>query len=186
MKYKVINICRPSIIFGYPGIGKSTLAKEDNRFIDLESSVFKYPNGERDTNWYIVYSEMAAHIARQNRVVLMSTHPWTRDYFDQELRKGNFNDIQFAICYPDIHRKEEWIDRIENRYKEDPSDKNFTALKKVREDFEEDISILMNDTRFHKIELKNLVDRNNKLHPFDLKESLETVLNLYKLEEYDT
>ena len=51
------------IIIGYQGIGKSTLAGKDNKFIDLESGNF-WVNGERVENWYIPYCQIAEHLSK--------------------------------------------------------------------------------------------------------------------------
>ena len=145
------------IVFGYPGIGKSTLARNCKDFIDLESSVFKI-DGERDPNWFKVYINMALHIADQNRIVLMSTHPWTRDYLYDKYEEdiGLKNDIPAMIVYPDISLKEDWIYKCSSRYEEDPSPKNLTALKKVENDFEKDIIGLESDNRFMHLVLKKI------------------------------
>lgn len=42
------------IVCGYPCIGKSTVAKQDPMFIDLESSYFKI-EGRDNTGWYENY-----------------------------------------------------------------------------------------------------------------------------------
>lgn len=139
-----------AIIFGYPGIGKSTLARNCKDFIDLESSVFKI-NGERDPNWYKVYVDMAIHIANQDRIVFMSTHPWTRDYI---ATKENL-DIPVLIVYPSIDLKDFWNLKVSIRYTNDPNQKNLTAMNKVKNDYDKDIKGLEADTRFHHLVLKD-------------------------------
>lgn len=143
-----------AIIFGYPGIGKSTLARNCKDFIDLESSVFKI-DGERDPDWFKVYVNMAIHIADQGRIVFMSTHPWTRDYIINKLEVDNRDDIPVAIVYPDLSLKDFWLDKVSIRYNDNPSSKNLTALNKVKNDFEEDIRGLEADTRFPHIILSS-------------------------------
>ena len=49
------------IIFGYQGIGKSTLANRniDTIFIDLESSMFRTPmHPERSEDWFQAYGNI--------------------------------------------------------------------------------------------------------------------------------
>lgn len=147
-----------AIVFGYPGIGKSTLAKNSKNFIDLESSVFKI-NGERDSNWFKVYVNMALHIADQDRIVFMSTHPWTRDYLYNIYEAGNNfykYEIPAMIVYPDISLKDFWLYKLEDRYEEDQSPKNLTALNKVKNNFEKDIMDLESDNRFMHLVLKDV------------------------------
>ena len=52
------------IVIGYQGIGKSTLVKECNSYIDFESSNFKI-NGERPEGWEQMYCEAALDLSRQ-------------------------------------------------------------------------------------------------------------------------
>ena len=52
------------IISGYQGIGKSTLAKNSNKYIDLESGNF-WIDGERQENWYKIYCKIAAHLSNK-------------------------------------------------------------------------------------------------------------------------
>ena len=55
---------RGAIISGYQGIGKSTLSKAGNGYIDLESGNF-FADGYRADDWYVVYSQIAIHLAEQ-------------------------------------------------------------------------------------------------------------------------
>ena len=142
-----------AIIFGYPGIGKSTLARNNKDFIDLESSVFKI-DGVRDPNWYKVYVDMAIHIADSGRIVFMSTHPLTRDYILGRLEEKGIKDIDVLLVYPDISLKDFWVQKVSSRYEDNPSSKNLTALNKVKNDFEEDIKGLEQDTRFEHLVFK--------------------------------
>ena len=61
------------IICGYPCIGKSTLAKTDLRFVDLESSNFKIPGDNTDA-WAERYCKVAIDLHHQGYVVFVSTH----------------------------------------------------------------------------------------------------------------
>lgn len=66
------------IIIGYPGIGKSTLAGKDHKFIDLESSNFKIED-ERSEDWYKVYCKVAEDLSRQGYIVFVSSHLAVRE-----------------------------------------------------------------------------------------------------------
>ena len=162
------------IIFGYPGIGKSTLARNSKNFIDLESSVFKI-DGERDPDWFKVYVNMALHIADQERIVFMSTHPWTRDYLYDIYEADNAlkQEIPAMIVYPDISLKDFWLYKVETRYEKDKSSKNLAALLKVKNDYERDIIDLESDDRFMHLVIKD------KLYKLD--DEIEDTLFKYSL-----
>ena len=59
------------IVIGYQGVGKSTLAGKDYRFIDLESGCFWVdgPNGERvrADDWYKAYCQVAVDLSDQGQ-----------------------------------------------------------------------------------------------------------------------
>ena len=61
------------IYSGYQGIGKSTLCKNDRRFIDLESSNF-FIDGKRDENWYKVYANIAKDLSDSGFNVFIASH----------------------------------------------------------------------------------------------------------------
>ena len=120
--------------------------------------------GGVDPNWFKVYVNMAIHIANQERIVFMSTHPWTRDY----IADMKDLDIPVLIVYPDISLKDFWDYKVSIRYTLDPTEKNLTALDKVKSDYEKDIKGLEADTRFPHLVLK---DQKYKLDD-DIKEYL--------------
>ena len=72
------------IIIGYQGIGKSTLAKNSLKYIDLESGNF-WINGERDEQWYKPYCNIANHLSAQGYTVFTSSHKEVRE----ELKNSN-------------------------------------------------------------------------------------------------
>lgn len=53
------------IICGFPGVGKSTMAKF-SQWVDLESTPFK-------KNW-LLYAEVAKHMSDNGYTVMVSTH----------------------------------------------------------------------------------------------------------------
>ena len=65
------------IVIGYQGIGKSTLANKDLRFIDLESGNF-WVDGKRADDWYKPYCQIAEHLSRQGYIVFTSSHEVVR------------------------------------------------------------------------------------------------------------
>ena len=65
------------IVIGYQGIGKSTLAARNLKYIDLESSNFWFDDPEtkqrvRHSNWYEMYFNVAEDLSRQGYVVFVS------------------------------------------------------------------------------------------------------------------
>ena len=61
------------IIAGYPGVGKSTWAKENPNVIDWESSVFSV-DGKKVDDWEKIYVEQAINLSNAGYIVLTSTH----------------------------------------------------------------------------------------------------------------
>lgn len=122
------------IIIGYTGIGKSTLARRNPRFVDLESSCF-FVNENRAENWYITYCQLAEHLSEQGKIVFVSSHKDVQGY----LRLSN----ETIVCvFPDISLKDEWVNKLRERYFSDKSEKNLKAYKRARDHFEEDIEAL--------------------------------------------
>lgn len=62
------------IICGFPGTGKSTMAKF-SRWVDLESTPFK-------KNW-LLYAEVAKHMSDNGYTVMISTHKEVLDALEQ-------------------------------------------------------------------------------------------------------
>lgn len=134
------------IIFGYQGIGKSTLtSKMDSFCIDLESSNF-YVDGVRDPNWYKVYCQIAINLHKQGYTVFMSAHKVVRDYM-YEIVNGTNLYKYVCIIHPDLRLKDEWIKKLEDRYNDTQKDKDYRAWKNAEVSYEENISELM-DSKF--------------------------------------
>ena len=119
------------IVIGYQGIGKSTLARTQKGFIDLESSNFAY-NGKKPGDWHIYYCQTAEHLSQQGYVVMVSSHEPVRKWF----RKSDERAI--AIC-PDKTLKAEWICRLETRYCKTLTNKDFRALENAKYRYDENI-----------------------------------------------
>lgn len=137
------------ILLGYPGVGKTTLAKESCLMTDLESSWF-FVNGKRFEGWEEVYLTIATGLAIQGRLVLCPTHP--------AIRQGLWSQEDFAkiLVYPALHLKEKWLERIQFRLRNDPSEKNLRALDRVFKFYDQDISDLKKDTHFLHIEIQSM------------------------------
>ena len=115
------------IVMGYPGIGKTTYAKEDKSFaIDLESSLF--PDKEQ-------YVDVAINLEAQGYIVFVSCHDEVCDL----LIKKALPEVELAICYPSPELLLEWDVRLRKRVIFDPSEKNKAAYQRFGEHFLDDI-----------------------------------------------
>lgn len=119
------------IVIGYPGIGKSTLAGRDNKYIDLESGCF-WVNDKRADDWYAAYCQVAEHLSRQGYIVFVSSHEVVR----KQLVKST-EDV--AVVYPALELRDEWIDRLEHRYQESGLKKDYKALMNAKDRYNDNI-----------------------------------------------
>lgn len=124
------------IIIGYQGVGKSTLAKQELKYIDLESGNFWY-NGVRPVDWYIYYCQIAEHLSQQGYNVCVSSHKIVRDYL-----KSNTSEIIVCI-YPSILLADEWKEKLKQRYNQSHLEKDYKAWKNAEDKYHENISELM-------------------------------------------
>lgn len=122
------------IISGYQGIGKSTLAGTNN-CIDLESGNF-WIDGVRSEDWYKPYCKIANHLSEQGYIVFVSSHEIVR----KELEKSN--EFVCVVC-PSINLKEQWIEKLRNRYQATKLEKDFKALANAEDRYEENINELI-------------------------------------------
>lgn len=122
------------IVIGYQGIGKSTLAGRNNRFIDLESGNF-WVDGKRADDWYKPYCQIAEHLSQQGYIVFTSSHEVVRKQLENSCEA-------VAIVYPSIELKDEWIAKLEKRYEETGLDKDYKALMNAKDRYEENIKEL--------------------------------------------
>lgn len=120
------------IVIGYQGIGKSTLVKENNSFIDFESSNFKI-NGKRPEGWEQMYCEAAMDLSRQGHTVFMASHKCIRDYLSK------CSDEVVIIIAPSLELKDQWLKKLRNRYKETGLEKDRLALLNAEDCFDENI-----------------------------------------------
>ena len=134
------------IYIGYQGIGKSTICKKIDKCIDLESSNFRV-DGKRDSDWYKVYANIAKDLSDQGKIVFTSAHMELRNYFNEQC-------IEYTVIYPSENLKEEWIKKLEERYKLEPTQKNMNALLRARTHYCSDILDFMEEK--NRIEIKNI------------------------------
>lgn len=122
------------IVVGYQGIGKSTLAGKHN-CIDLESGNF-WVNGERSSDWYKAYCQIAIHLSEQGYTVFTSSHQVVREQLENCTEK-------VVVIFPSLDLKEEWIKKLYCRWSETKLDKDFKALANAQDRYNENIAELM-------------------------------------------
>lgn len=144
------------IIVGYQGIGKSTLAKNSYKYIDLESGNF-WIDGVRHDDWYKAYCKIAAHLSAQGHTVLVSSHYVVRE----ELKKYS---EEVKCCFPSVDLQEEWIKKLEDRYNESKLEKDFKAWQNAYNSYFENIYDLM-ESGFDNIIIRSM--------DYDLRELIE-------------
>ena len=124
------------IIIGYQGIGKSTLANKDDKFIDLESGSFWLTNTDgsryRYDNWYEMYCNVAEHLSQQGYIVFISSHEVVRNRLKQSKER-------VFTLYPDVSLKDQWIKKLTKRYNNSRLDKDYRALMNAIDRYEENI-----------------------------------------------
>lgn len=124
------------IVIGYQGIGKSTIAGRNNKFIDLESGNF-WVDGKRADDWYKPYCNIAEHLSQQGYIVFISSHEVVR----KQLLDSN---EVVVLAFPSIELKDEWIAKLEKRYEESGLEKDYKALMNAKDRYEENIKELYN------------------------------------------
>lgn len=147
------------IVIGYQGIGKSTLASKDLKFIDLESSSF-FVDGKRDDNWYKIYCNIAERLSKEGYTVFTSSHEVVRN----ELKKSSEKVI---CCVPAINLKDLWIIKLAKRYKESNLEKDYKAYMNAKCCYEENIKEIM-DSGFKTIVITNMNYDLSKLISYEL------------------
>lgn len=162
------NRCNHYIIIGFPGVGKTTMCKENLDCIDLESSAF-IVEGKRHENWYKEYVNTAIYLSK-NHHVFVSSHDVVQDYLEEK----RFSSMPtMIIVYPDKSLKDEWLKRLENRYKTEDlldrlnrqyinnSDKNKRALEYVEKNWDSCIEAIEKRQYFYKLKISSIDQANN-------------------------
>lgn len=134
------------IVVGYQGIGKSTLAGRDHKYIDLESGNF-FINGKRANDWYKPYCKIAEHLSEQGYIVFVSSHEVVRQYLVENSKE------RVVLVYPSIGLMNRWIDKLEKRYAKSGLDKDYKALMNAKDKYIENIRELQESCIEHKLEI---------------------------------
>ena len=127
------------IIIGFPGIGKSTLAYNNDKFVDLESSYFKTPD-VRNEDWVIEYCKLAEFLSKNGSILFISSHKVVRDY----IAKMRTNEL-VACVFPSKRLREQWVKKLEERYMNSGLDKDYRAFIRARDYYDDDIRELYSD-----------------------------------------
>lgn len=119
------------IVIGYQGIGKSTLAGYEGRYIDLESGNF-WVDGERADDWYKPYCQIAEHLSQQGYIVFTSSHEVVRKQLES-------SEEYVLLVYPSVELKDQWIAKLERRYERTGLEKDYKALMNAKDRYEDNI-----------------------------------------------
>ena len=147
-----------TIYICYQGVGKSSTVNECDFFIDLESSNFKDENGYRTDDWYVYYVNIAFDLASQGYSVFVSSYDVVRRQISY-MKDKYYPNVRVAIVYPTIDIKDEWIERLEKRYDENPTEKNRVAYLNAKDRFDENIAEMERDADdfgFDKVEIDKI------------------------------
>lgn len=134
------------IVVGYQGIGKSTLAGRDYKYIDLESGNF-WIDGRRADDWYKPYCKIAEYLSEQGYIVFVSSHEVVRQYLVENSRE------LVVLVYPSIELKEAWINKLEKRYIKSGLEKDYKALTNAKYSYVENIKELQESCIEYKLEI---------------------------------
>ena len=145
------------IVIGYPGVGKSTVAKRNDVYVDFDSSMFPKKDG-----WEEEYVNNAIGLSKQGHIVFVSAHKKVQDLlFDCGER--------VVVVYPSLTLHDFWIDKLRDRYEITHSESDKRALMRCVCHYCEDI-LELEDSKFEtKIELK-------RANEYDLEVELEEAL----------
>lgn len=140
------------IICGYQGIGKSSASNTKYGIIDFESSLFKDDTNRRNDNWYITYTKQAIALSEQGYIPLLSSHKVVRTALHDYAKRG-LNRVTTIAPSPNLYDK--WIDRLEKRYNENPTNKNYIAYVNAKDHMQEDVVDMASEPYFSHIYLND-------------------------------
>lgn len=141
------------VLLGYPGIGKTTLAKKCP-IIDLDSSRFF-----GKSNWVEKYCAFIKGFNEEGINVFASCHKKVRE----ELKRMG---IDYVVVIPSMALRDQWVGKLAKRYFTSEEDADFRAWHRATIDFEADIEDLMEEDKKLVIEAMD----------YDLEEMLKCLL----------
>ena len=131
------------IFIGYQGIGKSTIAQNNDHYVDLESGCF-WHNGKRAIDWFISYCKIAEHLSKQGYVVFVSSHAEVR-----ECLKSSKESV-IAIV-PSAKLKDQWIEKLKLRWEDSQLGKDMKAYLNAKDRYIENLREIKKDVEFIEI-----------------------------------
>lgn len=129
------------IVIGYPGVGKTTVSKLSEKFIDYDSSMFP-----KDEGWEESYVKNVKALSDQGYIVFIGSHKKVQDLLI------DYKD-EVIIVYPAIGMRHSWIRKLSERYDKTHFESDKRALERCVECFSFDIA-RMSTLPFKKIELR--------------------------------
>ena len=91
-----------------------------------------------------MYCQTAFNIARQGRLVLLSSHAAVREY----LRENKPFGLGLVVCYPAAELREKWIEKLESRFRRSDDPKDYRALVNAECRYSESIKELSEEKGF--------------------------------------
>ena len=122
------------IVIGYQGIGKSTVTKQLDNCLDLESSMMKI-NGQCEEDWFIPYGQIALDLSRQENIVFTASHR----IFLEWLKENRKEDDRILCIIPSLKLKDLWIEKLEARWKQTNLIKDKLAFQNAEECYDANI-----------------------------------------------
>lgn len=122
-----MRIKKGFIIVGFPGIGKSTLAKNIDNVIDLESSWFSKVEG-----WANTYCTVANELCAEGFIVCVSSHAEVRKALVEQY--AQYQNL-IVLIYPSVCLYYDWIIKLEDRYNNTGLEKDARALNYMRNNY---------------------------------------------------
>lgn len=158
------------VFCGYPGVGKSSIAGQyvfckddgyDHPIIDLETSNMRGYCGSRPENWVVIYCNYVEDLVNQGYYVMTSTH--------KDVRKElEYRGIEYVNVFPSLNIKQWWLDRLQQRWIDEPSDKNKAAYDRAMEWYEHDIEDLMYNDRWISIGIERRYDMRGLMDEYEI------------------
>ena len=127
------------IVITYPGAGKTINAhnKERTNEIDLNCSLFYKENNK---NWFVGYCNFAIYLSNKGNTVYVSSHTEVINYLITN--KSKINDNKLYIIYPSLSIKQEWINKLKDRYLETEYIEDYYTYNYVNRNYVKDIELL--------------------------------------------
>lgn len=137
------------VIVGFPGVGKSALAYNNDYVIDLDSSLFNV-NDKKPEGWEIQYCNVARWLCRCGFTVCVSAHKEVRK---ELLRKPADEQI---LVYPSLDLKNEWCLNLSMNYHFSIPDVKRLRYEYIKRNYDDSIKELMSETGFKHIVIEDM------------------------------